>query len=54
VGALFTGQAISVPPDGSAYVVVDGVDQGYLFSYTFSDVTSDHTIVVSPGQPPSP
>jgi len=30
-----------------AEVVVDGVSQGALTSYTFTDVTADHTIAVS-------
>jgi hypothetical protein len=35
-------------PFGPASVLVDGVDVGDLNSYTFQDVTSDHTIVARP------
>ena len=41
---------ISVTADHQAFVVVDGgMPQGPLYSYTFSDVTSDHTIVAGTG-----
>lgn len=48
VGTHGQTQGISTNNNGQALVFVDGVDQGRLYSYQFSDVTSDHTIVASP------
>jgi hypothetical protein len=50
MGTLFdASNQFSSPSTGSAHVVVDGVHlTGGYNSYTFSDVTSDHTIVASP------
>jgi hypothetical protein len=45
-------EAIQDSPVFPANVVVDGVNMGNLNFYTFQDVTSDHTIVVSPRPPP--
>jgi hypothetical protein len=40
--------SIQLTPYGTARVEVDGINQGGLNSYTFQDVTSDHTIVARP------
>jgi hypothetical protein len=49
MGTLFdASNQFSLPSTGSAQVFVDGVDQGVRKTYTFQDVTSDHTIVASP------
>jgi hypothetical protein len=44
----FTSSQSITPSIDSAVVTVDGVNIGQQSSYTFQDVTSDHTIVVSP------
>lgn len=43
-------QTFTMTPSGGYYVsnvIVDGVSQGAILSYTFSNVTADHTISVS-------
>jgi hypothetical protein len=50
MGTLYGLNQFSVNPVNDARVVVDGQFIDYLNSYPFQDVTSDHTIVVSPGR----